>query len=100
VSVEVRFEFYDAAQRAVVEQRLEGQEVGVPAAVLVDCEQDVVVFGELAEVLGFGRCGREWLFDEDVFACAHSLGGEGGVGVRGCCEDYDVDVFVCEEVVG
>lgn len=100
MSVEVRFELHDAAQRAVGEQRLEGQEIGVPAAVLVDCEQKVVFARDLTEVLGFGRCGREWLFDEDVFAGKHGLGCEGGVGVGSCCEYYDVNVFVCEEVVG
>ena len=48
---------------------MEGDEIGVPAPVLVDGEFLAGFLGDLAEFGGFGGGGDEGFFDYDVFAC-------------------------------
>ena len=64
-ALEARLEPRDPAQRAVVDQRPDGQEVGVPPPVLVDRQQDAEPLGEVDGRAGV-RCGeRERLVDDD-----------------------------------
>lgn len=52
------------SQGAVVYELLEGEEVGIPAAVLVYGEELVAFFGNRDEFVCFLRGGGEWLLDD------------------------------------
>lgn len=65
MAIEVRLEFSDPAESAVLDAFLEGQEIRIPPSVLIDREKDTLRFGQVRQFLCFDRCWREGLFDDN-----------------------------------
>lgn len=100
VAVKVGVELENAAEGVVGEQVADEEEVGVPAAVLVDADEAVAGAGNGDELVGLGGGGDKGLLGEDVLAGFEGGLCEGKVLVgRGGDDDY-VDVGVGDEVVG
>ena len=78
---------------------MEGDEIGVPAAVLVHGEFLAGFLGDGAELGGFGGGGDEGLLDDDVFACLQGGFDHGEVGFWDAGDDDDVDLVVLEGLV-
>ncbi len=63
-------------------------------------EGEVASGGDLAELFRFGAGGGEGLVDDDVFAGEEGLFGEVEVGFVGGADDYELDGWVGEGLVG
>lgn len=76
------------------DELLEGEVVGVPAAVLVDGEDEVLLLGDLGEFVRLLRSGRDGLLDDDVLAGEENLLRVVVVGVVDGADPDDVDVLL------
>jgi hypothetical protein len=99
VAIEVRFEFRDVAQLTRRKNRLEGDEIRVPATVLVHGQFLARLRGEGAEFGGFRGGGDEGLLDDDVFAGLQGGLDHGVVRPGDAGDDDDVYAFVGEGLV-
>jgi hypothetical protein len=78
---EARLEPGDLAQTAASGEGLDGAEVGVPAPVLIDRQDNAALLGEFDGGLGVGCGQREGLVDDDRQAEVERLPAERDVGV-------------------
>ncbi len=101
-TVEVRLEAAYAAQRAAAEQRLQGQEIGVPAAVVVNAEHAAVFPGAGDQGFRLGAADGEGLVDDHVLAGQQGGVRQGEVGLvrRGDHHQFDGRVGVQLRRVG
>ena len=98
-SLEPRLEAVDLAEGAARQERPHGQEVTVPAPVLVDGQDPPGALGGLEQRLGFGDVHRDRLVDDDVPPGLERADPDRDVGpVRGHDHDH-LDVAVVEELV-
>ena len=97
MAVEMGFELRDTAETVFGDQSREGQEIDVPAAVLIDGQQDVMGLGKGDQGAGFGGGRGEWLLDDDVFARFDGGGAQGKVGGGWGGDDDEGDGEVGED---
>jgi hypothetical protein len=60
----------DPAQRAFVDQPLQGQEVRIPPPVVKDAEQPSCALCLSRNIAGIAKGRREGLVDQNMFACS------------------------------
>ena len=70
--IEVRLELGQLAELALVNELLDGEEVGVEAPVLVDSEHEVLLLSESGELVSLLAGRRERLLDHNVLASIES----------------------------
>ena len=83
ITVEVGFELGDLPQRPLRQQTAHREEVPVPAPVVEDAEQPLLLLRQLDQRLRFGQIQGERLVDHHVLARQQGLASDGGVGVVG-----------------
>ncbi|MNO85239.1 hypothetical protein D3C76_766050 [compost metagenome] len=99
VTIKVRFKLGDLAQRPFRQQAAYREEVSVPAPVVEDAEQPLLLLGQLDERLGFGQIQRERLVDHHVLARQQSLTGDGGMGIVRGRYHHQIDRAVGQHLV-
>lgn len=87
------------AESALGDEFLHGEEVGVPPAVLVHGEDEVLFLGELGELVRLFRSGRDGFLDDDVLAGEEGLLGELVVRVVDRADPDGVDFGEVERLV-
>ena len=99
VAIEMGFKLGDLAQRPFRHQAAYREEVPVPASVVEDAEQPLLLLGQLDERLGFGQIQRERLVDHHVLARQQCLTGYGGMGIVGGRYHHQIDSAVGQHLV-
>ena len=97
-AVEVGFEVGHPAQLVPVQERPDGEEIGVPAAVVEHRQDPSGLLGPLDQVPGLGGVQGERLVHHHVLAGGQRLGGQGVVAGVGGGDDHQVDVRPGEQV--
>lgn len=100
VAVKVRVELDDAAERALLDEVLGQQEIGVPAAVLVHADELARLARDVGQLLGLGGGGHKGLLGEHVLAGLEGALGQVEVVVGRGGDDDDVDFGVGDEGEG
>lgn len=96
MAIEMSFEFDDAAQFAIFQQRREREEVGVPSSVLIHRQQSFMLLCNLDQLLGFFGCGCEGLFDDDMFALLQCQFAQFEMTSWDRGDDYHVDGWILD----
>lgn len=97
-TVEVGFEMTDLAQPAVAQQLLQGQEVAVEAAVVVDRQEPLLAGSQGQQFLAFLRCHHEGLFHQYVLAGQQGLPGQRIVAVIRRGDDHQFGVAAGDQL--
>ena len=99
-AVEPGLEANDPAQGGLLrlDEFLDGQEIGVPAAVLEDGEDARVLLGEPGEEDALVKGDGEGLFDDDVLASLDGFAGQIKVEGVGGGDDDEIDGWVLQEL--
>src|ERR1041384_2240639 len=92
VSVEMRFEKHDVAQRAFRHHLLHRREIPGVAAILIDRDEAPLLPGDLDQVFRLGERRGERLVDHDVPAREQRLLGDRMVGRIGRGDDDEIDL--------
>lgn len=87
----MRCEFHDASECSFECQFSEGQEIAIPASVLVYADKFPCFLRYFDEFICLCGSRHKWLFDEDVFSGFEGGFCEGVVRFWGCGYDDDVD---------
>src|SRR5579875_3948710 len=99
VAADERLHMEDLANRPRTHDLLNGQEIGVPAAVLVDGECQHALLCEANEVVGLSGGEAEGLLDDDMLPGEQQLARQGGVGVGWRTDDGDLYRLVGEDII-
>ena len=91
VAVKARLKFHDLPQLPTLQKLLNGQKIGVPAAVLVGCYEQIFLFGQFNQRFGFGHGIGKRLFDYHVFARFERGAGVAVVGVVWCANKHQIN---------
>ena len=94
VTVEVRVEFHDFAQRALRDQLAQGEEVGIPAPVLEYADDTAGAFRTGDHLLRLAQGHGERLVDHDMLALRQRRAGQYGMHRIGRGDDDQVDARI------
>ncbi len=93
------FELGDLPQRPFGNQTAHGKKIAIPAPVVEDAEQSLLLFGQLDQCLRLGQIQRKGLVDHHMFACQQRLAGEGGMGVVGGGDHHQNDGLIPQHLL-
>src|SRR5262252_3082251 len=90
-AVEARLVFHDRAQHSRLNQFSYCQIRAIPAAVLIDGEQQAALLRNSHKLLSFFQCRSHWLVDDNVASSFKSRFGVVGVTFENACEFHTLD---------
>ncbi len=94
IAIKVGFELGNLAERPLSQQAAYGEKVPVPAPVVEDAEQSLLLLRQLDQRLRLDQIQGERLVDHYVLASQQRLAGDGGMGVVGSGDHHQVDGLI------
>ena len=97
-AVEVGFEIADLPQLSRAQQLLQGQEVAIEAAVVIDRQNPLLACGQSQQLFAFLRRHHEGLLHQHILAGQQGLPGQGKMTVVRRGDDHQLGVAVGDQL--